>query len=352
MIRTTLILIPPVLISLLVLPGILNLTQKCIATATPKQAGDMNIDPKGLTAIKGYDLWFSSNTTGRWQIWCLDSETGNIHPLNFEMDEVTRLLDQFVPTISPAGTELAFAVGLSCIEKGPCNRDLYLANLDGTNVQRLTNSCADEYHPSWSPDGKLLAYHSGSVNTPECLPTNFGIWVIDLSTKQPRQLTNKGDYDPVWSPNGQYIAYHSAEPSWAIKVLDYKSCNSLINSCQTWIVTDIGNKATSASWINDNKIAFASDKDGDWDIYEIPVKHNKQYPYPTRLTDNDWDDNYPAVFDTRIILWQTFKYEEGNEGAGTEKDAEIYMMTLDDRDEIPLITGVGNARDGFLRHRP
>src|SRR5262245_54139986 len=32
-------------------------------------------------------------------------------------------------------------------------KDIYVMNADGTNVQQLTTDPADEYDPTWSPDG-------------------------------------------------------------------------------------------------------------------------------------------------------------------------------------------------------
>jgi Tol biopolymer transport system component len=55
------------------------------------------------------------------------------------------------PAVSPNGKKLLFV-------KGDQNFDLYVANVDGTGVRRLTKTARDETSPSWSPDAKWIAY--------------------------------------------------------------------------------------------------------------------------------------------------------------------------------------------------
>jgi TolB protein len=40
------------------------------------------------------------------------------------------------------------------------NHQIYVMNIDGTNQKRLTNNNADDWYPSWSPDGEKLIFSS------------------------------------------------------------------------------------------------------------------------------------------------------------------------------------------------
>ncbi|UCE82525.1 MAG: Tol-Pal system beta propeller repeat protein TolB [Deltaproteobacteria bacterium] len=80
--------------------------------------------------------------------------------------------------------------------------DLYLLDVQGQIVRQLTNSWSIDVSPSWSPDGRKLAYVSNRAGKPQ-------IYVLDLDTGRSTRLTFEGDYNtsPAWSPRGDRIAY-------------------------------------------------------------------------------------------------------------------------------------------------
>ena len=59
-------------------------------------------------------------------------------------------------------------------------------------------------HPAWSPDSDAIAFAS-SING------NFDIYAIDLNTFDIQNMSNHpaDDYYPSWAPNGREIAYFS-----------------------------------------------------------------------------------------------------------------------------------------------
>lgn len=84
------------------------------------------------------------------------------------------------------------------------NPDIYVMDADGKHRRRVTTHAAEDGHPSWSPDGKKIAFVSNR---------NGGyiqIWVIDADGANPIRLTGGvWDQNPVWSPNGKKIAYQA-----------------------------------------------------------------------------------------------------------------------------------------------
>jgi Tol biopolymer transport system component len=96
-------------------------------------------------------------------------------------------------------------------EKG----DLFVVNSDGSNRRQLTRSGAGtDYNPTWSPDGRRIAFRTtrGKSFPGDTDPSN--IFIINSDGSGERQLTlphhdrrASGGLFPAWSPRGDQIAF-------------------------------------------------------------------------------------------------------------------------------------------------
>ena len=77
--------------------------------------------------------------------------------------------------------------------------DVWIDNADGTDLRRLTLSPWQEFDPSLSPDGRLIAYRSEPNDYPE-------LWLMNADGSGQHRLTEDGGF-PAWSSDGSMIAY-------------------------------------------------------------------------------------------------------------------------------------------------
>lgn len=68
-------------------------------------------------------------------------------------------------------------------------------NSDGSQLENLTNDELKDFSPSWSLDGKWLAFTRGNSQ-------NYDIWIMNIETKELKRLTTelKRDETPFWFP--------------------------------------------------------------------------------------------------------------------------------------------------------
>jgi len=97
-------------------------------------------------------------------------------------------------------------------------RAVYVADADGHNVRRVSGDGFAAI-PSWSPDGRLLAF----VRAESDRPNVWNLWTVDLQSGGAHRLTSNADGQlsgGSWFPDGNRIAYSRGD---RIVVLDVSS---------------------------------------------------------------------------------------------------------------------------------
>ncbi len=140
----------------------------------------------------------------RRSLWILDTATGNETRLTNPENQAEG------DSVSPDGQWIVFHLQLA----GDTQSDLYKIKIAGTNLTRLTfTEDASECDPSWSPNGKEIAYTCFRGNT-----SRFILMIRDAEGQNERvvydpidaattALFPPGAYDPSWSHDGQWITF-------------------------------------------------------------------------------------------------------------------------------------------------
>jgi dipeptidyl aminopeptidase/acylaminoacyl peptidase len=135
-----------------------------------------------LAFVRGDGLWVRDMRTG---VERRVADVVTFHP--FTQAHVT------TPSWSPDGREIAY-VGLGF--------KISVARADGSGVRKLTSGLDRQVSPTWSPDGDRIAFASDRGGS-------FDIWSIAPDGTGTQRLTEDPEDEtlPQWSPDGALIAF-------------------------------------------------------------------------------------------------------------------------------------------------
>lgn len=316
-------------------------------------------DTTPCCSAEGGQIVFSSNRDGNWEIYSMDVESKKVRRLTYNPAE-----DSF-PCLSPDGKYIVF---LSTRERKDSGHDVFIMDANGANVKRLTtDKFVDCTLPRWSPNGENIIFTA----TTDKAHYNYNLYIMDKNGKNIRSIVQfpgrKGDAS--FSPDGEKIIF-IGEPSnkdiCSLFIMDRKSgkIKSLvqfqrsINNLRCPIfspdglkIAYIGAKRASDIYLTDwegktlkcltghrgrnitpslspdgRKVAFSSNRDGNWEIYVMDLGSGKV----KRLTHNPAIDIEPCWSpDGREIVFSSDRKGKW----------EIYIVGIDGKNERCLTEG-------------
>ena len=139
---------------------------------------------------------------------------------------------------------------------------LMLADSDGANEKTLFTSSEPIISPSWSPDGKKVAYVSFETGLAK-------VHIQDIASAKRESVLSKDTQisSPAWSPDGKYLSltlYQDGNAEIYILRLRDKTLTRMTNQ----FAID-----TESSWSpKGNKILFTSGRSGSPQIYELNLR--------------------------------------------------------------------------------
>ncbi|NOR11786.1 MAG: hypothetical protein GQ545_00875 [Candidatus Aminicenantes bacterium] len=156
----------------------------------------------------GSMIAFNSSRSGSSQIWRTNvtdgdgKETWGYNLTQLTQDTSHKRVNNY-HSWSPNGLWLAFEA-----DRDRDDPEIYLVNaVDGTNQQRLTFTRALDEVPEWSFDSKQVIFSSDMHSEPKS--GNYDIYIMDIDGSNLKRLTNiEGQAsNPSMSPDGTKIVY-------------------------------------------------------------------------------------------------------------------------------------------------
>jgi TolB protein len=169
----------------------------------------------GINGIAETKIYFVSSRTGTKEIWAMDYDGQNQHPIT-HLGAISHS-----PRISPDGTRLAFAslgkegwtirlyslelnrmVGFPAGVAGGSNLSIWVASASGAAPRRITAFRGPDVSPTWNPrTNAQIAWVSGRTGLPQ-------IYIMDQDGSNIQRMTDGGyAVSPNWSPNGQFLTF-------------------------------------------------------------------------------------------------------------------------------------------------
>ncbi|MCX7793183.1 MAG: hypothetical protein N2257_02070 [Thermodesulfovibrionales bacterium] len=132
--------------------------------------------------------------------------------------------------VSPDGKEIVFT------SKRNGDVDIYIMNADGTNIRRLTDRFGYDGGAWFSPDGTKIVWRAWYPETEEelnlwkeCIKGNYivplplDLWVMNRDGSDKRRILHNGatNWAPSWHPDGRRIIFSSNMDDWREELKQY-----------------------------------------------------------------------------------------------------------------------------------
>ena len=152
----------------------------------------------GLPGIASTQIAFVSSRTGTKEIWVMDYDGANQHPLT-SLHTIS-----LTPRWSPDASRIAF----TCFVPGPTgvvSPQICMYSTDANKVVSFPRFRGSNSAPAWSPDGSQIMFSSSMLGNPE-------LFVTDANGGRPKRVTytTAASTSPTWNPKtGQSVVFVS-----------------------------------------------------------------------------------------------------------------------------------------------
>jgi hypothetical protein len=169
------------------------------------------------------------------------------------------------PSWSPDGKKIAF----TAVDRSGSS-DLYILNVSPRSLTRLTNDSYDDKDPAWSPDGKCIVFSSDRTSFGKNGKYNLFLYRLSDSSIEYLTLGNESYDSPSWSPDGKWLAFTSDRGiSQNVWMMNMKDTTGAGRQRTTRQVTDFATAAFDPTWGKNGQLIFTAFENYSFQIKKI-----------------------------------------------------------------------------------
>lgn len=173
-------------------------------------------DAEATVSPKGDKIVFTSMRSGDLELYIMNVDGSNVKQITNQLGYDGGAF------FSPDGKKLIFRASRPKTEAEikeykdllaeglvkPTDMDLYICNVDGSKLKKITSFANAEWAPFFHPSGKKVIFSSNYKAT-RGIP--FNLFITDLKGKNVEQITFDGMFDafPMFSPDGKKLIFSS-----------------------------------------------------------------------------------------------------------------------------------------------
>jgi len=262
--------------------------QRVDGTAVVQLTSDSADDAYPAFSPDGRQIAFCSTRAGNWQIFVMDGDGKNVTQVT------TGPMQAIHPSWAPDGSRLVYC----CLGAKSNQWELWTVDLQSSEKRMIGYGL----FPNWSPtpDADRIAFQRPRQRGSRW----FSLWTLDLANGEARRLTevavssNAAILSPTWSPDGRRLAFSTVmEPSQDLGP-------HAKGRTDVWVVNADGTErqrvtdGTGANlmpfWGPDNRIYFISDRGGAECVWSSRAQPGKIF-----TADAKKDAAKPQAADTR-----------------------------------------------------
>jgi len=223
-------------------------------------ASGIGSNPRRLTTDAEAENYPSWSPDGKTLVYQRDYNGAAIYAINADGTGERRLSPtpgfDVTPSWSPDGTKIVYAHLLQAPQPNtPPMTDIRAMNADGTGDHAILSNTRFSVEPRWSVNGSIVFMSLMNGDS-------LDIYVMNLDGTGLRRLTSSGNNgDPVWSPDGTKISFGSDREGGA--KLNIFVMNADGSDVMQLTHFDVPYEAGDTNWSSDRtKITFERDVNG------------------------------------------------------------------------------------------